>query len=167
MTRKFAKIAETIVKEDKNSDLYESLNRFFQNDVLVTAEYPIEKFAKYWKKHGQPEKWYKEISLTGLAPTLREQIKTFMRNELLRGNDWTWHLVRIIPYLEKIQKEDILLCTDKELYADYISYYFGHHHMKSPTREHINLLRKIKSFTKCLQLMQNEAWFKAQELLKL
>ena len=49
MTRKFAKIAETIVKEDKNSDLYESLNRFFQNDVLVTAEYPIEKFAKYWK----------------------------------------------------------------------------------------------------------------------
>ena len=47
MTRKFAKIAETIVKEDKNSDLYESLNRFFQNDVLVTAEYPIEKFAKY------------------------------------------------------------------------------------------------------------------------
>lgn len=157
MTRKFAKIAETIVKEDKNSDLYESLNRFFQNDVLVTAEYPIEKFAKYWKKHGQPEKWYKEISLTGLAPTLREQIKTFMRNELLRGNDWTWHLVRIIPYLEKIQKEDILLCTDKELYADYISYYYGHHHMTSPTREHINLLRKIKSFTKCLQLMQNEA----------
>ena len=135
MTRKFAKIAETIVKEDKNSDLYESLNRFFQIDVLVSAEYPIEKFAKYWKKHGQPEKWYKEISLTGLAPTLREQIKTFMRNELLRGNDWTWHLVRIIPYLEKIQKEDILLCTDKELYADYISYYYGHHHMTSPTRE--------------------------------
>lgn len=160
MTRKLNKIAETIVTEDKNTDLYESLNKFYQNDTLNMAEYPVKRIV--WR-FNVPTMLPKVICLEKLAPALKEQIKTYMRNELIRHeDDWSdvcdiiWGIDYAVPYLEKLQKEDILLCSDKELWCNYTEYL--HNKQRGTLRIEISsFLRKLKRFTKCLQQMQYNA----------
>lgn len=155
MTRKIDKIAETIITEDKNTDLYDKLNKFYQNDTLNMAEYPVRAVA--W--HFELPLAKNILCLEKLSPALRAQIKTYMRNELIRRPhdfDSIWGIYYAIPYLEKLQKEDILICSDKELWFDYTKYL---HTISWGTFriEISSVLRKLKRFTKCLQQMKENA----------
>lgn len=158
MTQKLNKIA--VITEDKNTDLYESLNKFYQNDTLDMSKYPVKRIV--WR-FNVPTLLPKVICLEKLAPTLKEQIKTYMRNELIRcEHDWDdicdiiWGIDYAIPYLEELQKEDILLCSDKELWYNYTKYL--HNKEWGTLRIDISsFLRRFKKFTKYLQQIQNNA----------
>lgn len=156
------KVVGTIIPEDKNSIMYGRLNRYYKDDVLVLANYPVEEIAMLFRK---PLK-YKEICLDKLAPSLKEQVKAYMRNELNRLDreysiifyNCVRPLINAIPYMEKVNKEDILYYTDEELYYDYIDY-FHQNYDKKESRVEFNILRRIKYFTKCLQQKQYEDVF--------
>lgn len=156
---KLDKIAETIVVEDKDSIMYERLNEFFQNDTLIMVEYPNEKINWRFKNLI----WCKKICLEGLSPILKEQIKAYLRNELIRCEnncfdicDILWGIIHAVPYLEKLQKEDIMLCSDKELWCHYTEYL--HDKQRGTLRIEISsFLRRLKRFTRCLQQMKENA----------
>ena len=103
------KVAGTIWEEDKNSILYVRLNKYYQNDVLIWAEYPVEEISALFKKTLK----YKEVCLNGLAPALKEQVKAYIRNELNRLDkkyaiilyNCIRPLTNVIPYMEKLRKK--------------------------------------------------------------
>lgn len=156
---KLDKIAETIVVEDKDSIMYDKLNKFYQNDTLVMVEYPNEKIN--WRFEHLVRR--NVVCLEGLSPILKKQIKTYMRNELIRREhdlsdicDTLCGIIHAIPYLEKLEKEDILLCSDKELWSNYTAYL--HHESYGTLRIEISsFLRRLKRFTKALQQMKENS----------
>ncbi len=151
------KVAGTIWEEDKNSILYVRLNKYYQNDVLIWAEYPVEEISALFKKTLK----YKEVCLNGLAPALKEQVKAYIRNELNRLDkkyaiilyNCIRPLTNVIPYMEKVTKEDILCYSDAELYDSYIDYFHRHYGKKGSCAD-FNILRRLKYFTRCLQQQQ-------------
>ena len=156
------KVVGAIVEEDKSSIMYGRLNRYYKSDVLVLADYPIDEVAAIFKKSIK----YKEISLVGLAPVLKEQVKAYMRNELNRLEktysiafyNCIRPLVYVIPYMIDVNKKDILFYSDEELYYNYIDY-FHQNYDKKESRVEFNILRRIKYFTKCLQQKQYDDIF--------
>ena len=150
-------MAGTIWEEDKNSILYVRLNKYYQNDVLIWAEYPVEEISALFKKTLK----YKEVCLNGLAPALKEQVKAYIRNELNRLDkkyaiilyNCIRPLTNVIPYMEKVTKEDILCYSDAELYDSYIDYFHRHYGKKGSCAD-FNILRRLKYFTRCLQQQQ-------------
>lgn len=156
------KVTGTIIDEDKNSIMYGRLNRYYKQDVLVLAEYPDDEIAAIFKKSIT----YKEINLEGIAPTLKGQVKDYMRNELNRltktYNVLFYNCIRpltfIVPYMREVNKEDILCYSDEELYYNYIDYFHLNYDRKE-SRVEFNILRRIKYFTKCLQQKQFEDVF--------
>lgn len=156
------KVTGTIIEEDKNSILYRRLNRYYKQDVLVLAEYPDDEISAIFKKSIT----YKEINLEGIAPTLKGQVKDYMRNELNRLTKTYsilfYNCIRpltfIVPYMREVNKEDILYYSDEELYYNYIDYFHQNHDRKE-SRIEFNILRRIKYFTKCLQQKQFEDVF--------
>lgn len=156
------KVTGTIIEENKNSILYGRLNRYYKQDTLVLAEYPDNEIADIFKNSIT----YKEISLEGLVPTIKEQVKTYLRNELNRLHK-TYSVVfyncirpltLVVPYMREVNKEDILYYSDEELYYNYIDYFHQNYDRKE-SRVEFNILRRIKYFTKCLQQMQFEDVF--------
>lgn len=156
------KVTGTIIEEDKDSILYGRLNRYYKQDVLVLAEYPNDEIAAIFKKSIK----YKEINIEGLAPVLKEQVKSYMRNELNRLTktyaivfyNCIRPLIYAIPYMREINKEDIFHYSDDELYYDYIDY-FHQNYKTRESRVEFNILRRIKYFTKCLQQKQYDDIF--------
>lgn len=158
------KVTGKIIEEDRSSILYGRLNRYYKQDVLVLAEYPDDEVAAVFKKSIK----YKEISLEGLAPVIKGQVKAYMRNELNRlGKTYNIvfyncirPLVCTIPYMREIGKEDILNYSDKELYKSYTDYFHQNYDRKEGRGE-FNILRRIKYFTKCLQQKQYDDVFES------